>query len=33
LRFAPVTAQKFRLNILDAKEDAPTIDEIQLFTK
>ncbi len=34
LRFpAPVTAQKFRLEIFDASEDAPTIDEIQLFTK
>ena len=28
----PVTAQKFRLNILDAS-DVPTIDEIQLFKK
>ena len=31
LKFAPAKAQVFRLNILDAKEDAPTVDEVQLF--
>lgn len=30
LRFAPVTAERFRLDILDAK-DGPTINEFQLF--
>lgn len=31
LKFAAVKARQFRLHILDAKEDAPTIDEVQLF--
>ena len=30
---SPVTARTFRLNILDSSEDAPTVDEFQLFAK
>jgi hypothetical protein len=33
LRFSPLTAQRFRLNIIESPPETPTIAEIQLFEK
>ena len=33
LKFSPVSARKFRLNILGSQPEAPTINELQLFSR